>query len=220
MSRLIDITGKKVGKLTVIKKGPNDKGGRPLWICQCECGNMCLVSGQRLRAGTTNSCGCLRHVSHTITHGMSSTRLYYIWSAMKARCNQSKHHGYKDYGGRGIHVCDEWFNSFEAFAEWSINNGYEENLSIDRIDNDGNYCPENCRWATRIQQENNKRKTLKYTYNGETKGLAEWCHEYGLNYNTTYQRLFVLGHPFEEVINLPVNVNLRYKEERQKWLNT
>ena len=201
MGKLISIEGMKVGKLTVIKRHSNDKCGRPLWLCQCECGNTCIVSGQRLRNGTTKSCGCLKHISHTTTHGMSKTSLYNVWHSMKARCYSKNNASYKDYGGRGIEVCSEWLNSFECFMEWAINNGYKEGLSLDRKDVNSNYSPDNCRWADKYQQENNKRKTLKYTYNGETKSLAEWCRDLKINYNTTYQRIKVLGYSFEKAIN-------------------
>lgn len=122
-------------------------------------------------------------------HGMSGTKIYYIWIEMRQRCNNSDHKRYRLYGARGISVCKEWDDSFEEFHHWSLENGYKEGLSIDRIDNDGNYCPNNCRWVTQKVQNNNSRNCRFITYKGKKQSLKRWAEELGLNYNTLRSRL-------------------------------
>lgn len=123
------------------------------------------------------------------THGMARTRIYRIWAGMKSRCNNPKDDDYKNYGGRGITVCEDWDNSFEPFHTWAISAGYRDDLTIDRIDNNKGYCPENCRWATRKEQNRNFRPNHLVTINGETKCLASWADELGINYETFRQRV-------------------------------
>lgn len=164
--KLIDLTGEKFGRLTVIKRN----GSRykvPLWECICECGNTCYVVSKSLLNGSTRSCGCYRHqcerenlLKSRTTHGQSRTRLYRTWVNMLARCSNQNEPHYPDYGGRGITVCNEW-RDYEVFSKWAHNNGYSDTLTIDRINVNGNYEPSNCRWTTMAVQNRNKRTTRK-----------------------------------------------------------
>lgn len=157
-----DLVGKKFNRLTVIEYSHSNNGA--VWLCKCDCGSFITAKGKDLKNGKTKSCGCFhRDCASKLgkskkTHGQSNTRLYYIWRAMKERCFNKNSRVYNRYGGRGITVCDEWANSFEAFYKWSINNGYSQKLTLDRIDNDGIYEPDNCRWTTMKVQNQNKSK--------------------------------------------------------------
>ena len=151
MARYIEFpTGKKIGRLTVIKQVGQDKHGSYLWLCKCDCGNETIATGSHLLSKRTRSCGCFQRDSlskRQTTHGMTDSRLYGIWSTMKRRCDNPKVESYRLYGGRGISVCTEW-ERFEPFRDWSLLNGYKDGLSIDRIDNDKGYSPDNCKWST------------------------------------------------------------------------
>lgn len=167
MSRLIDITGQRFGNLVVVKRSGSDKNGKnSLWICQCDCGGSTIATGTHLRNGHTTSCGCVKQKNFVAggintrfapTHNQSRTRLYHTYYGMKARCYNPKNKKYHLYGGRGIAVCAEWLNSFEAFYIWAVANGYRDNLTIDRKDNDKGYSPDNCRWITRAENNRNRR---------------------------------------------------------------
>ena len=157
-----DLTGLHFGRLTVLERVENDKHRKARWLCVCDCGEKTVVVGSDLQKGNTQSCGCFHKESVAKilakineSHGESRTRLYQTWGMMKQRCYNPKSQIYHRYGGRGITVCDEWRNDFEAFREWALSHGYAEGLTIDRIDVDGNYCPENCQWLTR--SENTKK---------------------------------------------------------------
>ena len=166
MSKINDLTGKRFGRLTVIKYYGSNKNGKSLWLCKCKCGNNKIVLGNSLVTSLTKSCGCYnKEHSKKIhsTHNMSYSKLYKVWQGMKTRCYNPKFIYYNNYGGRGIKICDEWLNDFGKFYDWTINNGYKEGLTIDRINNDGNYEPSNCRWITRAEQNRNQRKSKSRT---------------------------------------------------------
>lgn len=156
--KVIDLTGKTFGKLTVIQRSGSNVQGEAVWLCQCDCGNKSLVSSSNLRTGNTSSCGCFgkeQRRKGTTIHGGCGTRLYHIWQSMHSRCERPTNNRYDRYGARGIRVCSEW-STFPPFQDWALSHGYSDTLTIDRKDNDRNYDPSNCRWATYKEQENNR----------------------------------------------------------------
>lgn len=204
--KAIDISGQKFGRLTALYRLHNIKG-RTKWICVCECGNFIEVTTDNLRRGTTISCGCYRHNAlgeRSITHGKSNSRLYYIYCHMKSRCYNHNNPRYKDYGGRGITICDEWINDFMAFYNWAYEHGYKSNLTIDRIDNNKGYTPDNCQWATKEQQNRNRRNVKLYTLRGETHCLREWCSILNINYKTIHRRIHVHKWDVERALFTPI----------------
>lgn len=183
--------GDKYARLTVVCEAPRAKGNKRRFLCSCLCGGETIVTIDNLNGGHTKSCGCYAlevNKYKKTTHGKSNTRLYEIWSGMKKRCLNPKNHAYKYYGGRGIHVYKDWLD-FPTFYDWAMANGYQKNLTIDRIDSNGNYEPSNCRWMPLKEQNNNKTSSHKITFRSETKTLRDWAKDEGLNYSTLHGRL-------------------------------
>ena len=191
MPKFIDMTGQVFGQLTVLKRAHN-VGSRTMWLCRCTCGVEKPIITHCLRSGIVISCGCF-HNKKTgdifRTHGMSQTKLYKVYTAMRQRCEIPHHPSYQDYGLRGITVCEEWRNDRTKFFDWALSNGYADNLSIDRINNDLGYSPDNCRWADTKVQSMNKRSTRLITVDGITKSLVDWLQIYPVTRRTFYERI-------------------------------
>lgn len=205
-----DLTGRRFGKLTVIECVGRNKSGRFMWKCKCDCGNITTVRSDGLTSGHTKSCGCLTVAAATDrikeinkTHGKTNTRLFHIWQSMRARCSNPSNKSYHRYGGRGIRVCEEWEKDFVSFYNWAMDNGYQEELTLDREDNSGNYEPSNCKWATPREQANNTRRNVYIEYNGETHTMKEWSRIIGMNYGTLQKRI-KLGWTIEKALTEPV----------------
>ncbi len=207
----VDLTGKVFGWYTVICKDGNNKHGHPMSRCLCRCGTVKRVANALLVAGTTKSCGCLareqrkQFAKDATTHGLSKTRGYFCWLHMKERCTDPKHKEFHNYGGRGIYYCDAW-KSFENFHRDMGDK--PPGLSLERINNDGNYCPENCKWATPLEQGNNSRKNRRIEIDGETKTLSQWCRTVGINKGTVLSRERC-GWGIVEAITSPIKIQTR-----------
>lgn len=203
---MIDLTGKKFGKLTVLKRVGTDGHRNPTWLCECECGNKKVIRGNSLKSGNTTSCGCVakeRIRNLNLITGQYKSRLHRIWSSMKTRCYNIHHNSFNLYGGRGITVCDEWKNDFKEFYNWAMSNGYQENLTIDRINNDGNYEPSNCRWVDVKTQSNNRRTNVNITFEGKTQNITRWAIEKNIPQKTLISRLW-RGMSIEKALTKPV----------------
>ena len=191
---LNDLTGKRFSKLVVIKRVyPNTKCGFARWLCRCDCGNYTTVASVKLKNGNIVSCGCYRKR----LNGDSKTRLYNVWSAMQNRCNDASHDHYDRYGGRGITICTEW-SDYLSFKEWALSTGYADDLSIDRIDPNGNYEPSNCKWSTQKEQCNNRNNNHIIEYNGEKYTISQFADFLGYKYYTVMNRV-KLGWTPEEI---------------------
>lgn len=188
MQKIIDLSSQRFGLLFVQHIDDNSQNKYTKWVCKCDCGNIVVVRGADLKNGHTTSCGCKRKLGTQLTHGQSNTRLYHIWKGMKARCYNKNEPQYKNYGAIGIKICDEWINNFQSFFDWSIQNGYSDLLTIDRINVYGNYEPNNCRWLTLSEQSVNKRNTIFIEINGIIKPMKEWCDIYNISYSIVQQR--------------------------------
>ena len=194
-SNFIDMTNKKYGRLLVLSYYKKDGGRKTKWLCKCDCGNECVVDGYRLRSGKTKSCGCLlleTSKKNATTHGMSGSKISFVHNSMNERCYNKNAQSFHNYGGRRITVCDEWKGreGFENFLKWSLENGYREGLSIDRIDVNGNYEPSNCRWITQKEQSNNTRMNKILEYNGEKHTAKQWAEILGIPYKRLMKRLY------------------------------
>ena len=207
MSKFIDMTGWKIGKLEIIERAKNGKRGRVMWKCRCECGNECVVSATNLRSGKTKSCGCLWYEAikkSNSTHGEYHTRLRSIGTGIKNRCYNKNEPAYKYYGGKGVQMCPEWFDDFLNFKKWAIENGYKEDLTIDRIDVNGNYSPENCRWVAMKKQCNNRTNNVMVEMDGETKTLSEWAELSPLSYKQIWNRYHRLKWDIQDALYTPI----------------
>ena len=187
-SEFIDLTGKRFGKWTVLHRLPNRKRAL-MWLCQCDCGNIVEVHGTSLKSGTSTQCLVCRDNHRTARkHGLCHHPLYEVWKRIKGCTSNPNHQDFKYYGARGIRVCDEWANSFESFYDWSMSNGYEKGLTIDRINVKGEYSPQNCRWITRPEQALNRTDNRLMTLNGVTHTISEWSDITGIKRSTLYAR--------------------------------
>ena len=205
-SRLEDLTNKRFGRL-IVKKLAYIKNRTRYWECLCDCGKTTYTTSNCLNSGHTRSCGCLNKEQVNVKHNMAhKAPIYAVWKELRARCNNPNHKSYINYGGRGISVCSEWDEDFLSFYNWSIENGYKKDtlsngknkLTIDRIDNNGNYEPSNCRWVTNKQQANNKRNNVTIEYKGEIKTLTDWCNELSLDKQKVYNRIHSLNWSVEK----------------------
>lgn len=202
MSKKTEMIGKKFGKLTPIEEGGH-MGGFLAYKCQCDCGNTAIIRGTSLRSGNTTSCGCVHKTmvgNLNKKHGLKQTAEYSVWQNMITRCTNSNTNCFYRYGGRGISVCDEW-RDFEKF--YADMGNRPNGMTLERIDNNGSYSKENCRWATLKEQARNTRRTKLVEHNGKTQCLKDWANEVGIVYNTLRKRFIIYGWSFEKAISTP-----------------
>lgn len=201
MPKFIDLTGERFFCLKVIQRYKDHDGyhNHTYWQCKCDCGKMAIVASEHLRSGRIKSCGCWRDMM-AVTHGQSKSKLYRVWRGIIERTTYKKCEAYKFYGARGIKMCKEWRQSFEAFFEWARSNGYEEGLTIDRIDSNGNYEPSNCRWIGMKAQQNNRTNNHLIECNGVTHTMSEWSDILDIKYSTLSMRLNTYGWSVERAL--------------------
>jgi len=197
---IIDKSDQRFGKLLVMNRVENSKKGGAMWRCVCDCGNTTIVLTDNLKIGGTSSCGC-----NVKKHGLCHTKEYTIWENIVQRCTNIKHPKYPSYGARGITVCDRWLD-FKNFYE-DMGARPSDDYSLDRIDNNLGYSKDNCRWATRKEQQNNTRRNRYITYQGETKTIPQWAEIVGISIMTLRTRLFKLGWDTERALTTPIKVN-------------
>ena len=189
-----NLVGQRFGRLVVIERDKERNTRKTYYYCRCDCGTVKSIRADSLKCGAIRSCGCLKLEQDRInleanhSHKQSGTRLYEIWQGIKKRCYNPHEPRYARYGGRGVAVCDEWKNDFSAFYEWAVGSGYNDTLTIDRIDNDGDYCPNNCRWASQETQARNRSNNIKIMIGNSTRTLTEWCEIFDLNFEMIYAR--------------------------------
>lgn len=202
----VDLSNKRFGKLTAMRFSRIGERGTTFWLCRCDCGKEIEVTYNNLKSGNTRSCGCWHE-----THGETGTRLYKCWQDMKSRCECFKDVSYRYYGAKGIIVCEEWRNSYLTFKDWALNNGYTDAFTIDRIDVNGNYEPNNCRWVDRNTQSNNKNNNVYIEYNGEKMTLRQFARKYtepkGISYKALWYRFSVAKWDLDKCINTPLTRN-------------
>lgn len=224
IGKKINLTDQTFGRLTVIEEASPRvyKNGRKIymWKCECECGNVCTVATADLRSGHTTSCGCYRRERQSecnSTHGLSKSRLYNIYRDMVRRCNDPKSDHYKWYGNKGIKICEQWSgdDGIHEFVKWALQNGYEDNLTIDRIDGNKGYEPSNCRWATKKQQSNNISSNRILEYKGCKYTLSELAEKTGINYSTLNNRINTAKISVEEAIEKPIDESKRRTRQRE-----
>ena len=196
----VEMQNSEFGRWTAIKRDETRKTAH--WICQCKCGTIRSVEQAALKHGRSKSCGCLQKedlASRRTTHKRKPKRLYKTWSDMIQRTTNPNNSSYSRYGGREISVCEEWRQSFESFRDWALSSGYSDELTIDRIDNNKSYTPDNCRWTTRLRQSINRRNTIFVTLNGETYHLQEWSRRTGIP-PETLRRRYLRGISAEKIL--------------------
>lgn len=191
MAKRADLAGHVFGRLTAVEDVGKNKHGKRLWKCKCQCGTSVDVPAGNLQSGNTKSCGCFQKENtsaYSKTHGFRGSKLYHVYSGMVDRCTRENHKSYAYYGGRGIFVCQEWLEDRSRFFEWAMANGYKEGLTLDRVENDGPYAPDNCRWVDRFAQCSNTRDNVMLTYQGKTQHAMAWARELGLDPNNIWRR--------------------------------
>lgn len=212
MGKRIDITGKRFNMWTVVECVGKNKSGGYMWRCICDCGNERIVEGRSVRGGTSKCCGCTRGKDNmgNFKHGGKKERLYVVWSSMKQRCLNPNDPYYFRYGGRGISICDDW-KDYRKFREWAESSGYDKNnrdrsCTLDRVNNDGNYCPENCRWVTQKEQDNNRSSNHFITNSsGVSKTLSQWSEVTGIRKDTLRRRICVMNWDIDRALTKPVH---------------
>lgn len=225
-----DLTNKRFGRLTVISLAEKRQryihgvrnGFLYIWRCKCDCGKVVEKRQCNLLSGHTKSCGCLFGDTHTTSLDMSGHRLYKVWKNIKKRCFNQRCWNYKNYGGRGITICDEWKNDFPAFCRWSYKNGYNEEAptgkcEIDRIDNNKGYSPENCRWVSRKIQSRNRRSNINITIKGVTQCLEDWCQQHHIRRTNVYQ--YMKNHSVDYKDALDVLINKKWDNSLKIWVD-
>lgn len=213
MAVVKDLTGKRFGRLVAVSCVGRTTNGNAKWLCRCDCGGTKIVASWGLVSGNTQSCGCIKAEQNKemfTKHGDAAhgkrNRLYRIWAGAKTRCyNQRQQNAFRKYGAKGVQMCDEWRNSYESFKLWALENGYDDSLTLDRVDPAGPYSPENCRWATQKQQQNNRTNNRRIEFNGHTKTLAEWADATGFTKSTIEHRLS-RGWSVTETLQTPMRV--------------
>ena len=196
--------GEHFGRLTVVRDVVVPNNRHKCVLCRCACGKTVITELRYLLSGRVVSCGCAKVDflrKYATKHGLCESDIYHRWEDMKSRCYNKNNKAYKNYGGRGIKVCEEWKDTPAAFAEWAKRNGFQPNLSLDRIDVNGGYSPDNCRWATRKEQQANRRNNIYLTYNGETRMITEWARILGVAFQTIRYHL-KRGKNFEEIYRM------------------